>query len=747
MSLQTLYLFSTSRAIKFFYQNHQNFLPNAQSIGEFLDFVLRVENKVKIPEFLRLIYLYEAIRENQTKGLGEFAKNFSQFLLNSSFFLKFYDELCAECIVLEQLEKLDVYAFYDDHLKVLKAIFKSYKDKLAFNGFFDKYFLEDFKITFELLGNYDCIEVALDGFLSRFEMLVFEEISLYKPVFFKLDIQAFNQKYYENLFGLSLKFGEVVVKLEAKKIEKVSLRKDNGDKQAEIHILQTPDRITQIGAMFMQIDKWLQRGIAPEEICVVLPNEDFVKYLKLFDRARNFNFAMGKKIIETSLFKSLLESLEGFRDLESLKAFLAEFKGNSQEDKKIKTRIYEVLEKFECGLKYLYHLSPKDKVFAFLFMLEQETLDDVGGGRISIMGILETRGIAFSYVLIPEFIEENVPALSHKDIFLNTTIRQKVGLPTRVDRENLQKYYYSQLFKNSKEVWLLTLDNQEDKPSRFLLDERVFSQKQVLEGNVLEFGQYFLRGGALNYREIEIIEPLELKFSPTSLECFLTCKRKYYYRYVQGFKEKKETFNIGSKIHKALQEGFSEFLEKRDFQQVIQKTYQNLEISSSQQEYFLSQLAKRYLEAFLKKEEKRLQEGWIPLALEKEFSMEFCGIPFYGKIDRIDKRGDEILILDYKYKREIKCDTQKNYEKSKDFQLPIYALALKDLKLGESIKAAFYSICQPQIIYEEVLVEKQEYLSKYLEEIKAKAKAISFELSEKREVCRNCEFIYLCNRY
>ncbi|MDE5603048.1 MAG: PD-(D/E)XK nuclease family protein, partial [Helicobacter sp.] len=111
MSLQTLYLFSTSRAIKSFYEKHrQDFLPSAQSIGEFLEFILRVENKVKIPEFLRIIYLYEAIRENQTKILGDFAKNFSQFLLNSSFFLKFYDELCAECVVLEELEKLDIYA-------------------------------------------------------------------------------------------------------------------------------------------------------------------------------------------------------------------------------------------------------------------------------------------------------------------------------------------------------------------------------------------------------------------------------------------------------------------------------------------------------------------------------------------------------------------------------------------------------------------------------------------------------------
>ena len=39
-----------------------------------------------------------------------------------------------------------------------------------------------------------------------------------------------NRKYYENLFNLSLDFGEVMVKLESQKIEKVFFKKNSDDK-------------------------------------------------------------------------------------------------------------------------------------------------------------------------------------------------------------------------------------------------------------------------------------------------------------------------------------------------------------------------------------------------------------------------------------------------------------------------------------------------------------------------------------
>ena len=207
--MEALYLFSSTRAMKQFFAQHyaNDFLPSAKGIGEFLDFILRVENKRKIPSFLREFYLYRAICVSDTQKLGEFAKNFTQFLQNSSFFLKFYDELCAECVQIDALEKLDIYAFYDDHLQVLKAVFAEYQKLLLQAQFFDQYFLENYQITRELLQEFERIIVQVDGFLSCFEMQVFKQISAWIPLVFELHLDDFNQEYYSNLFQLDLAYG------------------------------------------------------------------------------------------------------------------------------------------------------------------------------------------------------------------------------------------------------------------------------------------------------------------------------------------------------------------------------------------------------------------------------------------------------------------------------------------------------------------------------------------------------------
>ncbi|XPV82169.1 MAG: hypothetical protein ACNI22_16740 [Halarcobacter sp.] len=44
-------------------------------------------------------------------------------------------------------------------------------------------------------------------------------------------------------------------------------------------------------------------GIDPSNIVVVLPDENFAKVLALFDDKKYFNFAMGKDIYNSNLFK------------------------------------------------------------------------------------------------------------------------------------------------------------------------------------------------------------------------------------------------------------------------------------------------------------------------------------------------------------------------------------------------------------------------------------------------------------
>ena len=79
-------------------------------------------------------------------------------------------------------------------------------------------------------------------------------------------------------------------------------------------------------------------------------------------------------------------------------------------------------------------------------------IDDVGGGKVTVMGLLETRGVAFRGVIIVDFNEGYVPRISEKDLFLNSTIREHSGLPTGADRQDLQKHYYYQLIHAAEAV-------------------------------------------------------------------------------------------------------------------------------------------------------------------------------------------------------------------------------------------------------------------------------------------------------
>ncbi len=764
----------------FFAQNYaEGFLPSAKSIAEFLDLILRVEHKRKIPPFLRHFYLYQAIQANSqnTQKLGSFAKNFTQFLLNSPFFLRFYDELCAECVLIESLEKLDIYAFYDDHLAVLKAVFKSYQEILAKHQFFDKYFLEDYQITFELLKGFDAIIIHLEGFLSQFEMRVFHRIAERLPITFNLTLDSFNQEYYTKLFGLSLELGIYEVELFCGEFSCKKLESQVIHNPQQFQVLEFQDKIAEIGGIFAQIDLWLEKGITPEQICIVLPNEEFAQYLKLFDKARNFNYAMGNALKECTLYRNLKSSLQGknesnppnealqeecresqdsiaipnFQSFEEFKEFLQNWEVNSKESQTIKEKFLEGLEQFDFALKYLMPLSVQEQILVFLNMLGEVTLDDIGGGRISVMGILETRGISFDYLIIPEFNAGNVPSLKDKDLFLNTAIREKVGLPTRKNRENLQKHYYAQILQKSCEARIMCLNNDEDKPSLFLLENSIFGRIPNFKAS-LNYGEYFLSGKTLSYQECEIIAPLEVEsFSATSLQCFLTCPRKYYYRYVLGFKElASKGVNIGSKIHNALKEVYYN-AQQYAMDSMYQEVCARMEESHSAKESFESALAKKYLKNFFEAEKKRLEYGWIPFRFEQEFSFKLLGFLIKGRIDRIDKRDEEVFVLDYKYKRNLKVES-KNYAKALDFQLPLYALAVQKgaiecLENPKQIQAGFYDLYNAEILCEHDLNAKIETLHHKLEEISKNSKEVNFVLTSKRETCQYCDFIYLCNRY
>ena len=84
-------------------------------------------------------------------------------------------------------------------------------------------------------------------------------------------------------------------------------------------------------------------------------------------------------------------------------------------------------------------------------------------------------------------------------------------------------------------------------------------------------------------------------------------------------------------------------------------------------------------------------------------------------------------MIDYKTSSTLSVDSLKNYEKTDDFQLEFYYLAMNELYKTDKIEAYYYDLNNTALICEIALDKKLELLSEKFNELKEISKSeISF---------------------
>jgi len=155
---------------------------------------------------------------------------------------------------------------------------------------------------------------------------------------------------------------------------------------------------------------------------------------------------------------------------------------------------------------------------------------------------------------------------------------------------------------------------------------------------------------------------------------------------------------------------------------------------------------KKKLYDFYLYDKERLKNRKI-IALEKNFECEFEGINIKGVIDRIDKYEDRYEVIDYKTSSSLSVDTLKNYEKTDDFQLEFYYIAMSELYKTDKIDTYYYDLNETLLINEMALDKKLELLSEKFNELKEISKdKISFSKCEDKSNCIYCSYKIICNR-
>ncbi|MGL2555979.1 PD-(D/E)XK nuclease family protein [Helicobacter pylori] len=766
-----LFVFSSTRRLKHFYlEQGEGFLPSAMSMGSFFEQAFYIPNQKKIPKSVRQILMIDTIKaiakekKSALEGLLLFENSFLGYLESTSFLFDLFDELSSACIKLNELSFKDIYLDYEKHLEVLEMIYDRYVKKLEELGFYDKIMQKKPTILKEFFEHFSSIEWHLDGFMSVFERQCLLEVAELVPITLHLSCDKYNQKFLEFL-NLKLETDcDYSIDFKTQKI----LSQTFNDQKIEPKLYANSSYLKQSALVLQTTEEYLQENNDPNKMAIITPNADFLPFLKLLDKNNNLNFAMGLGAKNSPYYTELVKILEDLEtsdcnlsgsallDLENITLALLE-QQSSKEKAPLKEAHSQIMHQYHLLKDTLKNYSLKDLLH--LYLQEFETnfrLDDSSGGKIRVMDTLETRGMQFDKVVIADFNETCVPSLKDCDLFLNSALRKSLNLPTLLDKKNLQKHYYYQLFKNSKEVALSYIESETSKASNMLLELDLHTEP------IKDAYTLFETSPIKEYQEEEIKAaiPQNFSFSASSLNAFLTCKRRFYYHYIKRFKETpKDESNsaVGSLLHELLKEAYEKdknpyALEERLIW--LLETRENI----TPKERLDTLVALKKIQAFYKKERERFNTEITILDLEKSFETIIQGVIFKGRIDRIDKTADnEIILLDYKFKSDLKLDNMSKTQRgglspieiaqiSTDYQMATYVRALKNLGYKDPIKAFFYDLRKGELIEEEkpILQAKMDHLEFSL--IPKLKQEIDFEKTLEVKDCEYCSFKDMCNR-
>ncbi|GAA7844178.1 ATP-dependent deoxyribonuclease AddB [Helicobacter pylori] len=766
-----LFVFSSTRRLKHFYlEQGEGFLPNAMSMGSFFEQAFYIPNKKKIPNSARQILMIDTIKaiakekKSILEGLLLFENSFLGYLESTSFLFDLFDELSSACIKLNELSFKDIYLDYEKHLEVLEMIYDRYIKKLEELGFYDKIMQEKPAILKEFFEHFSSIEWHLDGFMSVFERQCLLEVAELVPITLHLSCDKYNQKFLEFL-NLKLETDcDYSIDFKTQKI----LSQTPKRQKIEPKLYANSSYLKQSALVLQTIEEYLQKDNDPNKMAIITPNADFLPFLKLLDQNNNLNFAMGLGAKNSPYYTELVKILEDLQtsdfnlsesallDLENITLALLE-QQSSKEKAPLKEAHSQIMHQYHLLKDTLKNYSLKDLLHLYLQEFEANfRLDDSSGGKIRVMDTLETRGMQFDKIVIVDFNETCVPSLKDCDLFLNSALRKSLNLPTLLDKKNLQKHYYYQLFKNSKEIALSYIESETSKVSNMLLELDLHIEP------IKDAYTLFAPSPLKDYQEEEIKAaiPKDFSFSASSLNAFLTCKRRFYYHYMKRFKESpKDESNsaVGSLLHELLKEAYEKdknpyALEERLIW--LLETRENI----TPKERLDTLVALKKIQAFYVKEKERFKAKIKILDLEKSFETTIQGVAFKGCIDRIDKTADnEIILLDYKFKSDLKLDNMSKKQRgglspieiaqiSTDYQMTIYAFALKNLGYKGPIKAFFYDLRKGELLEEDELIlqAKMDHLEYSL--IPKLKQEIDFEKTLEVKDCEYCSFKDMCNR-
>lgn len=296
---------------------------------------------------------------------------------------------------------------------------------------------------------------------------------------------------------------------------------------------------------------------------------------------------------------------------------------------------------------------------------------------IQVLGLLETRNLRFDTIYMLAVNDDVIPGKPGQDMLLPQKIRRMLGLETHTERERLKEYYFALALSGTSEAHLFYTEREGGREEKSRFVEKLLWEDQKRRGTTLPSEREF----TVRYRvNLSNPEPGAVRktdemiakfrnghwFGASQLDDYLRCPLRFYYRHVlklsvrENVSDEIDRTVIGTLVHDVLKVFFESACNVRlNRTHLDEERLENI-IDTVARETFGKALpipiqlslrqVSRQLRAFIRNHQMSLigDQEVVIQDLEKRLQVEKDGYRFAGRVDRIERRGDRLFILDYK---------------------------------------------------------------------------------------------------
>jgi hypothetical protein len=433
---------------------------------------------------------------------------------------------------------------------------------------------------------------------------------------------------------------------------------------------------------------------------------------------------------------------------------------------------------------------------------------------LQIMGVLETRNLDYKNVFILSLNEGVFPSFGGKGSYVPFNVRRAYGLPTVNHQDAMYAYLFYRSLQRAQNVFLF-YNTETDvlgqgEMSRYLqqllyesglkINRHVLHnpvQPTALQPIVIKKNEEVMEG----IYKLNAVNDKYLGLSPSAINIYLECRLKFYFKQIAKIKEPKEVDEdvdarvLGNFLHNVM-EYFYKNIAGKDNSKLIEATdllqseesvkklidenfiknfrldpYQKVEYEG--QRLVVREIVNKFASKIIEFDRQR-----IPFFLEAveaqhlQYKIKITQSPGYvylsGKIDRIDRKDNELRIIDYKTGRDkqefdsMESLFERSFNRNKAaFQTFLYALLYRvnnptkgltvipglinrDYLFGE--KEFGFKIKKEGLVAatDEVMNDYESNLKGLLEELFNPEEV--FDQTEEVDSCKLCPYKSICYR-